>query len=134
VTVDIGEERIELGPDDVDLSQETKSGWGVASDGGVTVALDLELTDDLRLEGLARDLVRVIQDARKAAGLDVSDRIALGIASRGRTADAVTAWRDYIAAETLAASIAEGELEGDVHREPARLGDDDIVVTLRRVA
>ena len=58
-------------PDDVELAQEVLEGWGVASDGGVTVALELELTPELRSEGLARELVRVVQDARRTAGLAV---------------------------------------------------------------
>src|SRR5207247_2143376 len=75
VTIEVEGEPITLSPEDVDLVQETKEGWGVASEGGLTVALDLEVTRELRLEGLARELIRFVQDARKAAGLEVSDRI-----------------------------------------------------------
>ena len=57
----------------------------MASEGGITVALDLELDDALRREGLARELVRLVQDARKAAGLDVSDRIELGVEAGRRS-------------------------------------------------
>jgi len=79
VRVRLDDQEISLAPGDVDLTQEVREGWGVAAEGGVTVALDLELDDDLRREGLARELVRAVQDARKAAGLDVTDRIRLWV-------------------------------------------------------
>ena len=81
-------------------------GWGVASDGGYTVALELEVTPELRLEGLARELVRIAQDARKAAGLDVSDRIVLGIDVDGELAEARDAHARFIAARHSRRSFA----------------------------
>jgi len=85
---------VELSPEDVELERETLEGWGVATDEGTTVALELELTPELKREGLAREVVRLVQDARKAAGLDVSDRIVLGLeagpSSRGRWRTSVT--------------------------------------------
>jgi isoleucyl-tRNA synthetase len=101
-----------LDPGDVELLQEVREGWGVAGDGGVTVALDLELTADLRQEGLAREVIRAVQDARKAAGLDVSDRIVLAIGSQGAVAAAVEEHRATIAGETLAVEIVEDAPEG----------------------
>jgi isoleucyl-tRNA synthetase len=103
---------VELGPDDVDLSQEVVEGWGVASDAGVTVALDLALTPELRSEGIAREVVRVVQDARKAAGLAVADRIVLGLRAEAAVADALAAHSDYLAQETLAVSVEDGEFDG----------------------
>ncbi len=127
-----GLKKVGIEPGDVDLTQETKAGWGVATDGALTVALDLEPTPQLKQEGLARDLVRVIQDARKAARLDVSDRIELGVDASGSVSEALDAFGDYISGETLATSITPGELEGDVHRETADLEGLPITVTLRR--
>ena len=101
-----------LEPDDVDLAQEVREGWGVASEGGLTVALDLELTDDLRLEGLARELVRRIQDERRDAGLDVGDRIVLGVRASGAVAEALSAHRDHVAGETLAVELVDGPAPG----------------------
>jgi isoleucyl-tRNA synthetase len=108
VTVTTGSGPIELAPEDVDLTQEVLEGWGVASDAGITVALDLELSSDLRLEGLAREIVRAVQDARKAAGLDVSDRIALSVTATGEVAQAFERHRGTVAAETLATEILDG--------------------------
>jgi isoleucyl-tRNA synthetase len=107
VTVGTPAGEVVLSPGDVDLTQEVLTGWGVAGDGGITVALDLELTPELRSEGLAREVVRVVQDARRTGGLDVSDRIVLGLASTGAVADAIRAHADAIAAETLAVELRE---------------------------
>jgi isoleucyl-tRNA synthetase len=96
---------IRLEPADVDLVQETTEGWGVAADGGLTVALELELDDDLRREGVARELVRVVQDARKAAGLHVADRISLVLEVPAQREAWARAAGERIAAEVLATSL-----------------------------
>jgi isoleucyl-tRNA synthetase len=96
---------VELAPSDADLSQETAGGWGMAAEGGLTVALDLEIDAGLQREGLARELVRVIQDARKAAGLQVTDRIELTLDVDGLLAEAVEEHRGWIAAEVLAVRL-----------------------------
>ncbi|HZP90473.1 MAG TPA: isoleucine--tRNA ligase, partial [Actinomycetota bacterium] len=122
---------ITLGPEDVDLVQETVEGWGVAAEGGLTVALELELTPELRLEGLARELVRAVQDARRSAGLEVSDRIELGLEVSGEVAEALRAHRAYVMGETLATTLLEGIVAGG-HREEARVDGLPVVVSLRR--
>lgn len=72
------------------------------------VTLNLEVTPELELEGIARDMIRAIQDARKSAGLNVADRISVEIAGNDKALEAVTAHRDTIARETLADSVSEG--------------------------
>ena len=121
---------VSLSPADVDLTQEVAEGFGVASDGNVTVALALDMTDELRREGLARELVRLIQDARKAGDLDVSDRIDLGVETGGRLAEALAAHRDDIAGETLAVSVSEHALSGG-YRQEAEVDGDPVVITVR---
>ena len=123
---------LSLSPDDVDLSQEVPEGWGVASDGGMTVALDLELTDELRREGLARELIRGVQDARKAAGLDVSDRIALGISASERIAQALAEHRDAVAGETLAVDLADRALDGEAFRQDLDVDGEPVAISLRK--
>jgi len=127
----VGADRVELTPDDVDLSQETKEGWGVAAGGGLTVALDLGVTRELRLEGLAREMVRLVQDVRKSAGLNVSDRIDLGIETSGDLAEALSAHREYVAGETLAVSVTEGPVPDAVYREDAAIEGMAFTVSLR---
>jgi isoleucyl-tRNA synthetase len=131
-SVTLGDDEIGLTADDVDLSQEVREGWGVASEGGLTVALDLELTDALRREGVARELVRLVQDARKAAGLDVSDRIQLGIQAGHGIAEALAAYRDYVVGETLAVDLIAGEVEG--FRQESAIEGERVAVSLRKAA
>ena len=68
-------------PDEVIVSERPREGWSVVNEQGETVALDLELTAELRRAGLAREVVRMIQEARKTSGFEVSDRIALSWAA-----------------------------------------------------
>jgi isoleucyl-tRNA synthetase len=133
VTIESGPgEAIELGPDDVDLTQQTLEGWGVGSESGLTVALELDVTPELRREGIARDVVRIVQDARKAAGLDVSDRISLGIEAAGEVADAVREHRAHIAEETLAIQIADTAVTDASYSTHAEIDGAGVSVTLRR--
>ncbi|SFC73728.1 isoleucine--tRNA ligase [Streptomyces aidingensis] len=74
-TVQVEGEEVMLSPEEVIITETPREGWSVASDTGATVALDLEITPELRRAGLARDAIRLIQEARKNSGLDVADRI-----------------------------------------------------------
>jgi isoleucyl-tRNA synthetase len=107
-------------PDHVQVLEEARTGWQVASEGAYSVALDLEVDEELRLEGLARELVRAVNDARKRRGLELSDRIVLTIQAEGLAAAAVEAHRDWIAGEVLATRLDLGAAEGG---ETADLGD-----------
>jgi isoleucyl-tRNA synthetase len=97
---------ISIGPDDVLVTEVPRSGWVVESQRGVTIALDTEITPELAAEGIARDVVRVVQQARREADLDVSDRIALSIAAPQQVLAVVRAHEEFIAHETLAVSVA----------------------------
>jgi isoleucyl-tRNA synthetase len=97
--------QLDLLPDDVEISTEDIPGWIVASDGKVTVALDLRLSPELEQEGIARELVNRIQNLRKDTGLEVTDRIRLQLALPKIWADAVNAFKEYICAEVLATEL-----------------------------
>jgi isoleucyl-tRNA synthetase len=101
---------VAIGADDLVVNETPRSGWAVASDRAETVALDLELTHALRLLGLTRDVVRVIQEARKSAGLEVSDRIEVWwrVGGSPEPAEAIRAHADLVATEVLAARLIEG--------------------------
>jgi isoleucyl-tRNA synthetase len=133
VRVAAGGRDIELGPQEVDLTRETRTGWGVASDGGVTVALGLEVTPELAREGLARELVRLVQDARKAAGLEVTDRIALTVDGGPEVRDAIRAHRDWVAGEVLATEVEEGPVPGGRPSERRDIDGRPVAVAVRRV-
>jgi isoleucyl-tRNA synthetase len=123
---------VELAPEDVDLAQETTGGWGVAHEGGLTVALELELTPELEREGLARELVRLVQDARKNAGLAVSDRIELAVDATGAVAEAVEAHSDWVGGETLAVAVRTGKLDGAAHEESKEIDGTPVGISLRK--
>ena len=129
VSVDDGPP-IVIGPGDVALSQDVRAGYGVATEGGVTVALELDVTPELRREGVARELVRMIQDARKEAGLEVTDRIELAVETSGEPAEALAAHRDEIAEETLASELRTEGVDG--FRQTSELDGVPVVVTLKR--
>ncbi|WP_329032725.1 isoleucine--tRNA ligase [Streptomyces sp. NBC_01725] len=107
VTVD--GEPVSLAPDEVIITETPREGWSVASDSGATVALDLEITPELRLAGLARDAIRLIQEARKNSGLDVADRIAVRwTTTTDETHAALTAHTPLISDEVLALTFEPG--------------------------
>ncbi len=109
-TIDVDGERVPLEGDDLVVSETPRSGWAVSTDGPETVALDLELTHELRQLGLVRDLVRIMQEARKSAGLDISDRIDLRwlVGGSPDPADALRSYAGRVADEVLAVRLAEG--------------------------
>jgi len=96
----------ELGADDVSLVMQPLDGYQVEAESGRAVALALELDDELRREGLAREVVHAVQNARKEAGLEVTDRISLTLSGDAELLDATRSHEDYVTGETLATSIA----------------------------
>ena len=126
ITVVVGGEPVELSPDDVQLRVRGQQGFAVSREGGEVVALDLTLDEALRKRGLAREVVRLVQDLRKTSGLEVSDRIRL----RVEGLDAVADHFDYIAREVLAVEIMTGpgdgggtvlELDDELLAQPVRI-------------
>jgi isoleucyl-tRNA synthetase len=99
---------VTLQPDEVIISERPREGWSVVNDHGETVALDLELTSELVRAGLAREVVRLVQEARKSSGLEVSDRIALWWQADGDTAAALVEHAALVADEVLATSMSRG--------------------------
>jgi isoleucyl-tRNA synthetase len=109
-TVVVGDETVTLGPDEVIITETPRAGWAVAAEPGATLALDLHLTPELRRAGLARDAIRLIQEARKTSGLEISDRIVLRYAAtRDDTAAALAEHAELVADEVLATDYAPGE-------------------------
>ena len=104
-------ETVSLAPDEVIVTETPRSGWAVAADSGETVALDLEITPELRRAGLAREAVRMIQEARKTSGFDVSDRIRVRWAAVGETAEAVLEHAGLVSDEVLATSFVQVPVE-----------------------
>ncbi|HEX6445968.1 MAG TPA: isoleucine--tRNA ligase [Streptosporangiales bacterium] len=108
--VSVDGEDVAVLADDVLVTETPRAGWAVASEHGLTVALDLELTPELVAAGLVRETIRAIQEARKAAGLEVSDRVELSWrAGSPELADALRAATDTVATEVLATGVTEGD-------------------------
>jgi isoleucyl-tRNA synthetase len=119
-TVAVEGEPVTLTADEVIVTETPRSGWAVASGQGETVALDLELTPELRRAGLVRDVVRLVQDGRKSTGLEVSDRIELWWTADGELAEAVREGSARLADEVLAVTVSEGRPTADLasHADP----------------
>jgi isoleucyl-tRNA synthetase len=101
----------EISPDDVVVTEVPREGWTVASDSGESLALDLALTPELIGQGIARDVTRLIQDARKTSGLDISDRITVTWDSDADvTIAALTAHAELVASEVLATTWKQGSV------------------------
>ncbi len=125
VTVSLDGEGIPIGPDDLEVVEEARGELVVESDDGYTVALDPRVDEELRREGLAREIVNRVQRLRRDEGLEVSNRIRLGVFGAAEAVDAAEAHADYIAAETLAVALEAGEKDGSTAYDAAREVDLD---------
>ncbi|WP_243473184.1 isoleucine--tRNA ligase [Winogradskyella sp. MH6] len=99
--VEINGKNINLGLDDVEITSQDIEGWLVANEGALTVALDVTITEELRKEGIARELVNRIQNLRKDSGFEVTDRIDVQLQNDAQVAAAIASNEDYIKSETL---------------------------------
>jgi isoleucyl-tRNA synthetase len=107
-SVDVDGAAVPLEDGDLVVTETPREGWTVASAGGLTVALDLTLTPELERAGLVREAVRLVQEARKTAGLSVSDRIELWWTAEGPMAEALTEHGEQVAGEVLATAVHDG--------------------------
>ena len=129
--VEAGGETVTFEPEDVLVESTSAEGYASAEEGGYLVGLDTSLTVALEREGLARELVRTVQEARKQAGLDVSDRITLRIDGTPEVAAALDAHRDYVMEETLAIGWGEAKWSPAYSVEHS-LGDRQWAIGLAR--
>ena len=100
---------------DYEITSEDMPGWLVASDGPLTLALDITVTDELRREGTARELINRIQNLRKDSGFEVTDRVRVGIFTdvpeyKSEIGDALAVFADYVASQTLAVEVALSDI------------------------
>jgi isoleucyl-tRNA synthetase len=108
--IEIGGERVRVTPEDLVIQEETLTDLAVATGGGYLAALDTDIDDALRAEGYAREIVNRVQRLRRDAGLEVADRIRLGVAGPQDLERAVSAHADYVAGETLAVEVQTGSV------------------------
>jgi isoleucyl-tRNA synthetase len=125
---------VELEPDEFQLTARARAGHEVAEEGDLLVALDTELTDELAAEGLAREVAHRLQNLRKAAGYDISDRVLAWVGGDPAAVERLRPHRDWLAAEILATEL---ELGGDAPAQPdasesLQLEDGHLQLGLRR--
>ncbi len=114
---------------DVEIISEDIPGWQVANDGNITVALDVTITDELRNEGIARDIVNRIQNIRKGRNYDIVDKIKLTFAPDPATEEAIKAYGDYIAKQVLATSLEVAQLADDAAAEVLDIDGTEVKYT-----
>ena len=125
VTLDTGDVAL-IEAEDIEIYSEDIPGWTVANDGSLTVALDITVTEDLKNEGVARELVKRIQNLRKESGFEITDRIDIELEHRPETDKAVSQFREYICNQVLANSLTLV----DKVAEPTELDFEDYKVNV----
>jgi isoleucyl-tRNA synthetase len=131
IVIDVEGEQLTLTGEDVLVETSSAEGYACGQDGGYLTALDTTLNEELVREGLAREMIRTVQEARKQAGLEVSDRILLGVSGTAGVEDALGAFRDYLMSETLATGWETGQ--GDpLWKEERALDDEGWTIEISR--
>jgi isoleucyl-tRNA synthetase len=124
---------VTLGPDDLDITSQGIEGWLVEQQNGVTVALDTTLTDTLRSEGLAREFVNRVQNARKLAGLEITDRVQIRYSTAQELAAAIEVHAAWIRNETLATQLERTkELDG-AEQQRFDIADTSVSIVLEKL-
>lgn len=127
-TIEVAGDTLEVCREDFDITSEDMPGWLVASEGKLTVALDVTVTEELRKEGLARELVNRIQNIRKDSGFEVTDRITVEIEKLEMLEGAVEAFGEFVGQQTLANSVVLAEepkgdfvVDSDIDEVPLKI-------------
>jgi isoleucyl-tRNA synthetase len=131
IVLDDGEE--ELAAEDVMIQEQAREGLAVVSEYGITVAVDVKLTPELLGEGLAREVIRRVQNLRKEADFNLDDRIVTTYSSDDELSEAVEAWRDYIMAETLSVELHSGEPEEGTFQVSEQVAGHELTLGVQRI-
>lgn len=133
ITVEVDGQSYMITPEQCEVLQGAAEGYTVAEDYGYVAALATTLTEELVLEGLAREFVRRVQSLRKDSDFDISDHIAITYQANDELARAVELFRDYVQRETLAESLAAGKPEDGSHSGTFEFDEHEVVISVRRV-
>ncbi len=126
LTIDVEGQQLVIDATDVDIISEDIPGWLVSNEGNLTVALEVELNDELVKEGTARELINRIQNLRKDSGLEITDRIKVTIAPDENINSAIEAYSDYIKGQVLADEIVIAENDGVIDKFDVNITIDKI--------
>jgi isoleucyl-tRNA synthetase len=132
LTLAVNEQPVVLTKDDIDILSEEIKGWLVESEDGLTVALDTALTEDLVVEGFAREFINRVQRMRKEAGFEVVDRIRIFYQTTDRLSKALSSFRETIAAETLAVELSSSTSRGE-YSSRFEINGEECEIGLERV-
>jgi len=133
VVLEVAGQAVELAPDEILVQTQPAEGLAVAADRQVTVGVDATLTTELRLEGLAREVVRRIQAMRKEAGFNIEDRIQTYYQARGLIAEVMVNWAGYIKDETLSTGLVAGEPPAGSYVETHTLDGETLTLGVQRI-
>ena len=133
VTLTVEGQQIELTPEEILVQTGPAENLAVAADKLLTVGVDTIITDDLAEEGMARELVRRIQNMRKDAGFDISDRINVYQQAEGFVSRVFKQWADYIKAETLAVDIQHQLIPEAAFQRKERVDGEDVMLGVQQV-
>ena len=134
VALKFGKQEIELAPDEILVNSAPAEGLAVAVEKGVTVAIDAELTPELKAEGQAREIVRRIQDMRKNADFNIEDRIRTYYQAEGEMAEVFTAWADYIKAETLTEELLLEDAPKKAYSQSQQIDGVDLIIGVLQIS
>jgi isoleucyl-tRNA synthetase len=132
VRVTVDDREIEAPPEDVEVRMTAREGFAVASEGGDLAALATDVSPALAREGLAREFVRRVQDLRKTAELQISDRIRVWYAATPKLAEAVKQHAEYIKTETLTTELGEGAAPKDAQTATDEFDGETLTVALEK--
>jgi isoleucyl-tRNA synthetase len=130
IEVSLHGDKFDILPEEVDVIVEAREGFSTASEGSCLAALSTELTHELKLEGLAREFVRRVQNLRKSADLNVNDRIEVQYNSSTLMAEAIEFHEAYISEETLARSLTQAKKPVGHYQEKYTFGDEKLLVAI----
>jgi isoleucyl-tRNA synthetase len=133
VVINIENENISISKDDVEIISTEITGWVVEAEDGITVAIDTELDDALIEEGLAREFVNRIQNMRKDAGFEVTDKIIINFTASKNFVRAIKNFNQYISTETLAEKLSENSGTGDGFSQEFKIGEFDCSINIVKV-
>lgn len=133
INLSIEGEEIIISKEDVEIISTEITGWVVESDGKITVAIDTELDENLIAEGLAREFVNRIQNMRKDAGFDVTDKINVSFSGDTYLVNAINNFNKYIANETLAERLSTGDQVNGGYKQDLKIGDYECSIQIEKV-
>jgi isoleucyl-tRNA synthetase len=133
VVLNVEGEKLTIAKDDVEIISSEITGWVVESEAGITVAIDTELNDALIEEGLAREFVNRVQNMRKDAGFDVTDKIIISFTASENFNKAINNFNQYISTETLAEKLTEKNKTGKGFTQEFKIGEFDCSINIEKI-